>query len=186
MSSHHVVRENQEPALLIEDYNALSEEHLGQLLEWSPTIITVAHNLDYFVSQAIKVDVLYGNDLNALQEEIKIISPIKSFIEDSLHYLITNQHKSVNILTESLSPIYLEYASKLNIVLFCQGIRYVVVKNRYEKWKSSGSKMHISPSNIKSFNGLSFINGNTFEVDKDGFVSIEMSSSDFVYVGEDF
>lgn len=39
MSSHHIVREKQEPALLIMDLNGFNDEHLGQLLEWNPTVL---------------------------------------------------------------------------------------------------------------------------------------------------
>src|SRR5690606_40296637 len=74
MSSHHIVRENQEPALLVEDFAALSEEYLGQLLEWSPTIITSLENLDYFLTRDIKVDILYGVEkISEAQEEIKYL-----------------------------------------------------------------------------------------------------------------
>ena len=37
MSSHHIVRDDQEPALIITNGASCSEEELiGQLLEWSP------------------------------------------------------------------------------------------------------------------------------------------------------
>jgi thiamine pyrophosphokinase len=35
MSSHHIVRDDQEPALIIANGAACSAELLGQLLEWS-------------------------------------------------------------------------------------------------------------------------------------------------------
>ncbi|RZK41505.1 MAG: thiamine pyrophosphokinase, partial [Pedobacter sp.] len=39
MSSHHIVREKQEPALYIHQLGNFDEEKLGQLLEWSPTVL---------------------------------------------------------------------------------------------------------------------------------------------------
>ncbi|MFD2144372.1 hypothetical protein [Mucilaginibacter antarcticus] len=39
MSSHHIVREKQEPALLVLGLDGFDEEQLGQLLEWSPTLM---------------------------------------------------------------------------------------------------------------------------------------------------
>ena len=39
MSSHHVVKEKQEPGLLILDPGDFDNEYLGQLLEWSPTVL---------------------------------------------------------------------------------------------------------------------------------------------------
>ena len=39
MSSHHIVRDDQEPALIIANGASCSNELLGQLLEWSPIVI---------------------------------------------------------------------------------------------------------------------------------------------------
>ena len=39
MSSHHIVREKQEPALLVLGLDSFPAELLGQLLEWNPTVI---------------------------------------------------------------------------------------------------------------------------------------------------
>lgn len=185
MSSHHIVRENQEPALLVEDYHAISSEYIGQILEWSPTIITDTVSLDYFLSQEIKVDVLYGENSSEFQEELKYIQPKTDFIQDSLAYLIDNNYKAVNVLAAERSPILLDFAQHIDIVVFVKGVRYVIVKDRYEKWKSKGQQMYIDVSCLKSFNGLKFLGEHIFEVEQDGFVTIEMSSEEFVFVGEE-
>lgn len=185
MSSHHIVRENQEPALLVEDFHALSEEYLGQLLEWSPTIVTNPENVDYFLSQEIKVDILYGQLEDFYQEEIKRILPEKNFLEDALAYLISNNYKAVNIFATACNPLFLRFAKDINIVVFAQGIRYVIITSKYEKWKAQGQRMFIEVLNIKSFNGLKYLSDNTFEVEQDGFVVLEMNSDNFVFVGEE-
>ncbi|HYG16495.1 MAG TPA: thiamine diphosphokinase, partial [Bacteroidia bacterium] len=41
MSSHHFVKEKQEPALIIANGEACSRELLGQLLEWQPTVMVL-------------------------------------------------------------------------------------------------------------------------------------------------
>jgi len=41
MSSHHIVREKQEPALIIANGEACSTELLNQLLEWSPFVVVL-------------------------------------------------------------------------------------------------------------------------------------------------
>lgn len=185
MSSHHIVRENQEPALLVEDFHALSAEYLGQILEWSPSIITTENNLDYFLAEGTKVDFLYTNSSKTYQEEIKVIPPKTSFLEDSLTYLIDNNYKAVNVFAESLCPLLIEFASKINIVAFVKGIRYVLIQSRFEKWKVKGQMMYIDVSNIKSFNGLKHLQENIFEVESDGFVVLEMNIDNFVFIGEE-
>lgn len=185
MSSHHIVRENQEPALLVEDFHALSEEYLGQILEWSPTIITNEDNLDFFLAEDIKVDVLYSNQAFDNQEETKQLTPKSDFIKDAFQYLIDNNYKAVNILAKECNSRFLDYANVINVVAFAQGIRYAIVQSKFEKWKIKGQRMFIDVSLIKSFNGLQFIGENIFEVEQDGFVTVEVNSQNFVYVGEE-
>lgn len=171
--------------MLVADFHALSAEYLGQILEWSPTIITDEDNLDYFLSSGIKVDVLYTNSIEIIQEEIKLLSPLTTFLEDSLAYLIANNYKAVNVFSKVLYPFFLDYARDINIVVFVANIRYVLIQSCYEKWKSAGEKMYINVADIKSFNGLKYIEGNIFEVEQDGFVTLEMNSIDFTFVGEE-
>lgn len=61
MSSHHFVKENQEPALIIANGQHCSEALLGQLLEWSPYVIVLDGALDKVMSLGVKFDVLLGD-----------------------------------------------------------------------------------------------------------------------------
>lgn len=185
MSSHHIVRENQEPALLVEHFHALSEEYLGQLLEWSPTVITTSDMVDYFLTKDIKVDILYGDETAIAQEDIKRITTVESFWIDTLTFLVENNYKAVNIMAKKLHEDFLLFAAKINIVVFVDGVKYVLVRNKFEKWKTVGQKMFMDSSKIKSFNGLRYIGDNIFEVEQDGFVMFEMNTDCFVFLGEE-
>ena len=57
MSSHHFVKEDQEPALIIADASAVSFEKIQELLEWSPTVIVMESSLEMVLSWGIKMDV---------------------------------------------------------------------------------------------------------------------------------
>jgi thiamine pyrophosphokinase len=61
MSSHHIVRDDQEPALIIANGAACSQELMGQLLEWSPRIIALDSAIDRVAALGIKVDVVLGD-----------------------------------------------------------------------------------------------------------------------------
>src|SRR6187402_2082275 len=61
MSSHHIVRDDQEPALIIANGAACSSELLGQLLEWSPLVIVLDSAIERVIKLGIKVDVLLGD-----------------------------------------------------------------------------------------------------------------------------
>jgi thiamine pyrophosphokinase len=56
MSSHHIVREKQEPALLVLGMDNFSDELLGQLLEWSPTVIATEIMAEKLNANGIKID----------------------------------------------------------------------------------------------------------------------------------
>lgn len=187
MSSHHIVRENQEPALLVGHFHALSPDYLGQILEWSPTIVTDEYNLDFFLADEIKVDVLFSNgDIKIAQDQINQQQINTKFLEDALSFLLDKKYKAVNILTNSLDlDVLKKFANAINIVVFNESKRFVLVKNTYEKWKPKGDKVFVGEQYIKSFQGLNFVEPGVFEVDQDGFITLEFNSNDFVAVGED-
>ena len=61
MSSHHIIRDKQEPALIIANGEACSLDMVEQLLEWSPTVIVLDGAIERVVSLGIKVDVWLGD-----------------------------------------------------------------------------------------------------------------------------
>lgn len=92
MSSHHIVRENQEPALLIEDLFLIDEEDLGQLLEWSPTIVIEAETIDLLDARGYKFDIVFTKkSINDSQENLKVISYDNDFLKTAIEYLIAHQ-----------------------------------------------------------------------------------------------
>lgn len=186
MSSHHVIRENQEPALLVESFDALDLEFFGQILEWSPTIISNQENFDKFVAEGIKVDVLFSdNDNLLLQEHTKVIQIKNNFLEEALDFLIEHNHNAVNILASYIPNSLRDFASKINIVLFVEGKRFAYVSNTFEKWKPKNDTIYIDEKYLKSFHGLEYISKGVFKTVTDGFISIEFNIRDFVLIGEE-
>lgn len=70
MSSHHIVRDDQEPALIIANGASCSFDLLGQLLEWSPIVVVLDNAIDRVLQLDIKVDVLLGDFDNDFDPEI--------------------------------------------------------------------------------------------------------------------
>ncbi|HAL52362.1 MAG TPA: thiamine diphosphokinase, partial [Sphingobacterium sp.] len=145
MSSHHIVRENQEPALLIEDLFLIDEEGLGQLLEWSPTIVIEAETIDLLDARGYKFDIVFTKkSINDSQENLKIISYDNDFLKTAIEYLIAHQYKAVNILTDQLDVAYYQpYLEQINIVLISIGVRYCFVTTCFTKWKPAGERIRI-------------------------------------------
>lgn len=188
MSSHHIVRENQEPALIIASLDELDREYLGQLLEWSPSVFADDYSLDFLLAERIKVDFLITEKAlspTVLQEQISLISLLNGLIPDALAYLIAHNYKAVNLLCREIPADIATYAGAINIVLFLDGLRYVFVQDCYEKWKRAGDKVFVAEELLKSLQGIRKIAPNSFEVETDGFINLQFNTADFVLIGED-
>jgi len=100
MSSHHVVRDEQEPALIIANGESCSSELLGQLLEWSPTVIVLDGAANRVRELSIKMDILIGdldsvNHVEELQQEQQPLEVIQVSRQDN-----TDLEKALDILVE--------------------------------------------------------------------------------------
>jgi thiamine pyrophosphokinase len=153
MSSHHFVREDQEPALLIADAHTIDFDVVQQLLEWSPTVIVLERALEDVLAWGIKVDVVVVHESNtkALAIELQNQSPIKflSYASESealftaLYFLIAAKQKAVNILSNEVLEIF-ESFSALDISVFQYGKRWSLMRNgHFEKWLTAGSVLEI-------------------------------------------
>ncbi len=109
MSSHHIVRDDQEPALIIANGASCNIELLGQLLEWSPLVIVLDSAIERVVELGIKVDVLLGDfdrgfDANYYKETqfpLEIIhtpDQNKTDLEKAFDYLIERKMPAVNVV----------------------------------------------------------------------------------------
>jgi len=67
MSHHTVVKDNQEPALILANGSPCRRELLEQLLEWSPKVIALDGAFDRLVDWEIKVDAVIG-DMDSLNQ----------------------------------------------------------------------------------------------------------------------
>lgn len=185
MSSHHIVRENQEPALIVLSVDALDTENLGQLLEWSPTILTDDYHIDFLLAQGIKVDLVFTKqETHYDQEQIKRIAFKQNVLDEALTYLIEQQYKAVNIACDDLSTSVMRHASAINIVVFVAGRRIVFVRQSFEKWKAKGERIYVDETQLKSLVGLRKVADNIFETEQDGFFYLGFNTDDFVAVGE--
>lgn len=172
MSSHHIVRDDQEPALIIANGAACSEELLGQLLEWSPYVVVLDSAIERVLSLGIKVDVLLGDfdrefDANYYKEKhfpIEIIhtpDQNKTDLEKALDFLIEKGHKAVNIVwatgkraDHTLVNIttICNYKHLLKIVIFDDYSKIFLLPQQYKKWYPKDTIISLIP--IGTVNGI--------------------------------
>jgi hypothetical protein len=175
MSSHHIVREKQEPALYIHHLGNFDEEYLGQLLEWSPTLLVASSEYEKAISLGLKVDVVIGNEESAhIQENTRwILSPTES-LQAVVKYLIAEKYPAVNIISkENKFDDLAQLITEIDIVLFTETEKSYPVKPGFSVWKPAGTIFKIDIISYFETSNLKPIDEGTFEVMKDGFVSFE-------------
>ncbi|MCP9765386.1 thiamine diphosphokinase [Lacihabitans soyangensis] len=192
MSSHHIVREKQEPALIIANGEACNDELLGQLLEWSPFVLVLDGAIDRVLSLGIKIDVLFGDfdhgnknfeELKTSQFPIEIIhapDQEKTDLEKAIEFLIERDFPAANIAwatgkradhTMANIAILPKYSSliKLKIVDDHSCIFPILpLPNTFTKWYKKGSIISLMPvgeaTGITTHNLKYPLNGETLKL----------------------
>lgn len=187
MSSHHIVKEKQEPALLILDLADFDEEHLGQLLEWSPTILVNEESAEKLHSLGIKFDVLLTEASNSfLQDNLKVISVENNVLESAFGFLLAEGYPAVNLITGKRSmDDFRVYATQINLVIYSGNQKIYSVHSGFKKWKPAGEIITISnpPKDLQQ-NGLEKINDHQFKILDDGFFTLNFEQA-FLFISEE-
>lgn len=165
MSSHHIVRDDQEPALIIANGLACHAELLGQLLEWSPYVIVLDSAIERVVDLGIKVDVLLGDfDRNfdaqfyaANHYPIEIVhtpDQNKTDLQKAFDFLIAKGHKAVNVVwatgkradhTLNNFSTLVAYRNQLKVVLFDDHSKVFLLSNSFKKWYPKDAIISLIP-----------------------------------------
>lgn len=188
MSSHHIVREKQEPALLVLGLDTFPRELLGQLLEWSPTVIATPQTAEKLIVNGIKVDWIITNGTDdVLQSDVKLMSAGDDNLTDAaLNYLISDEYPAVNIVTDELNlEDYLHFANKINLVIFHDHKKIYAVSPGFSKWKPAGEIIELlGHAGRVDFSGLEKINDNQYKTIADGFFTLHFYGP-FLFIAED-
>lgn len=165
MSSHHIVRDDQEPALIIANGLACNEELLGQLLEWSPLVLVLDAAIERVLKLGIKVDVLLGDFDHGFDAEyyrnsqypIEIVhtqNQDKTDLEKAFDYLIERNIPAANVIwatgkraDHTISNItnIVRYREQLKIVLFDDHSKIFLLPKRFEKWYPKATPLSLIP-----------------------------------------
>lgn len=165
MSSHHIVRDDQEPALIIANGASCSFELLGQLLEWSPFVIVLDNAIERVLQLDIKIDVLLGDFDDGFNPEIynekqfplEIVhtpNQDKTDLEKAFDYLIEKGHQAVNVVwatgkraDHTITNItnIVSYRDKLKIVILDDHSKIYLLPNKFEKWYTKNTPISLIP-----------------------------------------
>ena len=168
MSSHHIVRDDQEPALIIANGASCNPELLGQLLEWSPLVIVLDSAMERVLELGIKVDVLLGDFDHGFDPEVYKTSqyPIeivhtpdqdKTDLEKAFDYLIQRKIPAVNVVwatgkradhtITNLTNI-VRYRNLIKIVILDDHSKIFLLPSKFEKWYTAGTPISLIPIGV--------------------------------------
>ena len=193
MSSHHIVRENQEPALLIAKAQAISFEKIQELLEWMPTVVVLSSEVEAVIAWGIKVDVVITPlaEMNLWRDKLVEQTPICFIsynpnddpLQTAFYFLIASKAAAVNCLLGNKADLKkIESFSNLDIEAFEDNKLWSWMKKaHFEKWLPAGATLFLLPEEMKS-EFPEFISGG-YHIVKDGIISLK--STHPFWVGEE-
>lgn len=182
MSSHHFVREGQEPALLIG--GAASLQQAEPLLEWVPLVIVTEEALDHVQLWGIKIDAVVCLAPHATDIELQLLEqmpfvvlphyPGQDPVARALQHVATTRHTTVNILalpTEALFRCAADFP-QLQITLLGPDVRWSL-STHFEKWLPAGGRLCFRPADGQpiTINDLETLE-NDYQAASDGIVRI--------------
>lgn len=173
MSSHHIVRDDQEPALIIANGAECSIELLNQLLEWSPFVVVLDSAIERVIQLGIKIDVLLGDFDRGFSTEyykekqypLEVVhtpDQNKTDLEKAFDYLIEKGHKAANVIwatgkradhTMTNITNIVRYRNELKIVLLDDHSKIFLLPKKFEKWYTKDSVISLIP--IGEVHGIS-------------------------------
>ena len=211
MSSHHFVKEGQEPALIVANGEMCSYTLLTSLLEWSPFVVALDGAYDNLQKLQIEADIVIG-DFDSLQniEEIssskliQVIDQEKTDLEKAIDHLISTGYDHINIVgatgnrldhTLNNFAVLAKYES-IKIVIYNDYSKAFLLNRSFNKYYEAGQSLSLIP--LPEAHGIATTNlvyalndeslsyggrsGTSNEVVSAGTVSISYSSGKLILI----
>ena len=196
MSSHHFVKEGQEPALFI--LEAISFHLIEPLLEWVPLIIVSDSAVEEVLQWGIKIDVVlqHTQPLDKLEGLVKDQFPLQilpcekdNMIIQGLEFLGQDLFTAVNIIGNRADEIVKsveEWGSSLQVGIYSENEKWsYVTSGRFEKWMPAGATVLIKHSLASSLQTENIIKEKeNWRISSGGIMKVQ--STDPFWIGEPF
>lgn len=187
MSSHHFVKEGQEPALLIlDDVPLLTIE---SLLEWVPLIVVADKVLEIVSQWGIKIDVILQQNVGSkeIQKTIEAQTPVRilpcesDIFSQGLSFLIDEKYNAVNVICYPTPEAFQsaeKFGDRIQVAVYTEKEKWLYVKSgRFEKWLPEYTALSFkgSDASFLKMNGLTR-EGDVWKTSNAGLVFIESKS----------
>jgi thiamine pyrophosphokinase len=205
MSSHHIVRDDQEPALIIANGEACKQELMNQLLEWSPLVIVLDSAIERVIDLGIKIDVLIGDfdrgfnpeDYLEKQYPLEIVrasDQVYTDLEKAFQYLIQRSIPAVNVIWATGRRADHTITNIASIAKFKDDLKIVIYDDYSKIWYEKETIISLIP--VGQVNGITTDNlvyplneeslilgqrtGSSNSVLNDGIVTISYKEGDLL------
>ena len=177
MSSHHIVRDNQEPALIIANGADCGDELLQQLMEWSPFVLALDGAVHRLLERNIRFDAWLGDfDSGANVDEMALskmgdIQRIwaedqdKTDLQKGIEFLISKGHVAANIIwgtgrradhmINNMATLW-RYHDQITLSILDDHSRVYPLNRQFKKWYPAGTAISLIPVGYAS--GINSIN----------------------------
>lgn len=165
MSSHHIVKDKQEPALIIANGQECSDELLGQLLEWNPFVVVLDNAIYRVMHKGIKPDLWMGDfdkghDFEDIREKLYPLEIVhtpnqdKTDLEKAVDLLVERGFPAVNIVwatgrraDHTITNItnLVRHKEKIKAVMFDDYSKIFPLPANFEKWYPAGTVLSLIP-----------------------------------------
>lgn len=170
--------------LSLEDF---PDDWLGQLLEWSPTVLATADVAESLQSQDIKVDIVLSDETLPTQEHVRFVSVInEDILLTALKLLQTEGYPAVNIVSNRFNAdVVRPFLPAMDVVVYYQQQKIVAVRSGFSKWLPAGRAVRILehlPQLV--YTNLARVTDNVYKTVHDGWFSISFEG-DYLFIAEE-
>ena len=166
MSSHHIVRDNQEPALIIANGADCSDALLQQLMEWSPYVLALDGAVHLLLARKLRFDAWLGDfdsseglDLETMAsmgpvERVHALDQDKTDLHKGIEFLIAKGHSAANILwatgrradhTFNNMATLWRYHDQITLSILDDHSRVYPLFKQFKKWYPAGTQLSLIP-----------------------------------------
>ncbi|MEM6523588.1 MAG: hypothetical protein AAF693_07345 [Bacteroidota bacterium] len=192
MSSHHIVRDEQEPAVLILSFPPKAQSKiLDDLLEWSPTVIIPDYLTEEAVLLGLKFDIVLYRSFHAdSREKLSGQFPLKfvqvdkgDWVEVAINSIIQSGHKALSVLVQNFDYKIKSKVEDFQTVYYDYLFKWYSINGTHKKWFKEGQLLKILGKQYKIQGASQNPNGGSMhKVLKGGWVKITTSQT--IWFGE--
>jgi hypothetical protein len=192
MSSHHFVKEGQEPALYI--HEAISFSQVESLLEWAPLVITRSSQVERVINWGIKVDVVLIEKQDPVVDELLVsqfpvrtitVSESSSLVSAVRERLNSDHQPNITIACREGQSLLNDWrpANNETVTVIDTKHRWIAVgQHSFSKWLPAATRLLIFPEHITFRAEGAHHASNALTTIRDGVITIY--STEFFWVGE--